>query len=522
MTLRHAFFIWACAWTAAVAWAAPSASDPANARRTDRPNILFIFSDDHAAQAIGAYGSSFARTPRLDRLAEQGVRFDSCFCTNSICGPSRAVILTGKYSHLNGFKDNRAKFDGSQQTFPKLLQNAGYQTAIIGKWHLVSEPTGFDFWEVLPGQGAYYNPDFLTPAGRVKVPGYTTDLITDKAIDWLKAGRDKSKPFVLMCQHKAPHRAWEPPPRYLHLFDGVTFPEPANLFDDYRGRASGAAEQEMTIARHMLPGHDLKIVPDPGDDSQDSKMWKGQIGRLDPEQRKLWDAAYAARNAEYKSGKLTGDELVRWKYQQYMKDYLACIKAVDDSVGRLLDYLDETGLAENTLVVYSSDQGFYLGEHGWFDKRWMYEESLRMPLIARWPGHIKPGSVNRDLASNVDFAETFLELAGVEIPADMQGDSLVPLLRGESPAGWRKSFYYHYYEYPDPHRVPPHYGVRTDRHKLIHYPLTSEWELFDLREDPREMRSVYGDPQYAGVTSELKTELERLRRHYKDDTSVAD
>lgn len=518
-------FLAACAAALAISTATAQAAQQASAsggQPGQRPNVLFIFSDDHAAQAIGAYGSTFAPTPHLDRLAEQGMRFDYCFCTNSICGPSRAVILTGKYSHLNGFKDNRSKFDGSQQTFPKLLHKAGYQTAMLGKWHLVTDPTGFDFWEILPGQGVYYNPDFLTPDGRVRVDGYTTDIITDKAIDWLANRRDKSKPFVLMCQHKAPHRAWDPPPRYLHLFDGVTFPEPPTLFDDYQGRCSGAAEQEMTIARHMLPGHDLKIEPEPGDDSQDARMWKSRAARFTPEQAKVWNEAYAQRNKEYKSGKLTGRALVSWKYQQYMKDYLGCIKAVDDSVGKLTEYLAKSGLADNTLVVYSSDQGFYLGEHGWYDKRWMYEESLRMPLIVRWPGRVKPGSVNKELTSNLDFAETFLELAGVDRPADMQGASLVPLFEGKTPADWRKSFYYHYYEYPEPHRVPPHYGVRTDRYKLVYYPLTSEWELFDLEKDPREMKSVHADAAYAATVAELKAELTRLRSHYKDDTAAAD
>lgn len=502
--------VWAWMVATGLTWAAPTGADGR------QPNILFIFSDDHAVQAIGAYDSPHAQTPRLDRLAEQGMRFEYCFCTNSICGPSRAVVLTGKYSHLNGFIDNRSKFDGSQQTFPKLLQKAGYQTAIVGKWHLVTDPTGFDFWEILPGQGAYYNPDFLTPEGRVRYEGYTTDIVADKAVEWLRDKRDKNKPFLLMAQHKAPHRPWEPPPRYLHLFDGVDLPEPATLFDDYSGRASGAAEQEMTIANHFLPGHDLKIEPDPDDNSPSARMWRRAVGRMNPEQRKLWDAAYAQRNREYKSGKLTGKALVRWKYQQYIKDYLRCIKAVDDSVGVLLDYLDEAGLADNTIVVYSSDQGFYLGEHGWYDKRWMYEESLRMPLIVRWPGKVKPGSVSTDLVSNLDFAETFLDVAGVPIPKDTQGASIAPLLEGRTPENWRKSFYYHYYEYPQPHRVPPHYGVRTDRHKLIYYPLTQEWELFDLVEDPNEMRSVHADPAYAEKVVELKRELARLRKHYQD------
>lgn len=486
-----------------------------------RPNILFVFSDDHALQSIGAYGSTFKATPRIDRLAEQGMRFDNCLCPNSICGPSRAVVLTAKYSHLNGFVDNKAKFDGSQQTFPKLLQKAGYQTAIIGKWHLVSEPTGFDHWEILPGQGEYYNPDFVTAAGRKKHTGYVTDLMTDKALAWLRDGRDKSKPFVLMYQPKAPHRPWNPPGRYLPMFKDVTFPEPSTLFDDYSGRSSAAAEQDMTIAKTMTLCTDLKVSPEPGDTGQDAKMWRNQVERMNPEQRKAWDDAYEPRNKAFREARLSGAELTKWKYQEYLKDYLRCIACMDENVGRVLDYLDESGLAANTMVIYSSDQGFYLGEHGWFDKRWMYEQSLHMPFIVRWPGKVKAGSVNKHMVSNLDFAETFLELAGVPVPSDMQGRSLVPLLKGEPPADWRKSFYYHYYEYPQPHRVPPHYGVRTETQKLIYYPVKDEWELFDLAKDPHEMRSVYGDPAYADVVKELKAELTRLREHYGDKTTVS-
>ncbi len=482
-----------------------------------RPNILFIFSDDHASQAIGAYGSTVAKTPRIDRLAAEGMRFRHCLCTNSICGPSRATVLTGKYSHLNGFKDNNAKFDGSQQTVPRLLQKAGYQTAIIGKWHLVTEPTGFDHWEVLPGQGQYYNPEFLTAAGQVKRFGYVTDIIADRTIEWL-GRRDRSKPFLLMCHHKAPHRSWEPAPRHLTLFDGVTIPEPPTLFDDYANRCSGAKEQEMTIDRHMTLHADLKLPPAPDDQSADAQMYRRQRGRMTEEQRRAWNAHYDPINEAFRKANLAGKDLVRWKYQRYMKDYLACIASVDDSVGRVLDYLEREGLADNTVVIYSSDQGFYLGEHGWYDKRWMYEESLQMPLIVRWPGVIKPGSVDGHLVSNLDFAETFLELAGAKIPDDMQGRSMVPVLRGEPPSDWRKSFYYHYYEYPEPHRVPPHYGVRTETHKLIYYPRTDEWELFDLAKDPDELRSVYGDPAYADKVRELKAELKRLREHYRDTT----
>jgi arylsulfatase A-like enzyme len=490
-------------------------------REKGRPNILFIFSDDHASQAIGAYDSTFARTPRLDRLASEGMRFQHCLCTNSLCGPSRAVVLTGKYSHLNGFVDNRSRFDGSQLTFPKLLQKAGYQTAIIGKWHLVSDPTGFDHWEVLPGQGEYYNPEFLTTGGEVKYTGYVTDIITDRALDWLGNQRDKSKPFLLMCHHKAPHREWQPGPKYLHMFDGVTFPEPPTLFDDYAGRASPAREQEMTIARNMTLNYDLKIMPEPGDNGPDARSWKRQHDRLNDEQRKAWDEAYRARTEAFRTGKLTGPDLVRWKYQQYMQDYLRCIASVDENVGRLLDYLDQAGLANNTVVIYSADQGFYTGEHGWFDKRWMYEESLRMPLIVRWPGTIRPGSVDEHLASNLDFAETFLNIAGVPAPAEMQGQSLVPLLKGASPADWRQAFYYHYYEYPRPHHVPPQFGARTDRYKLIYYPLTDEWELFDLAKDPHEMHSVYGEPAYADTSGQLKVELKRLREQYRDSTTTS-
>lgn len=504
-------------WAAALGLCACSCA--AERPAAGRPNILFIFSDDHAAQAIGAYGSKVARTPSLDRLATQGIRFENCLCTNSICGPSRAVVITGKYSHLNGFRDNASKFDGSQQTFPKLLQKAGYQTAIVGKWHLVSDPTGFDYWEVLPGQGDYYNPDSLTAGGKVTRKGYVTDIITERAIDWLDH-RDKSKPFLLMCHHKAPHRSWNPPPRYMHLYDDVEIPEPPTLFDDYAGRASPAREQEMTIARHMLPSLDLKIEPDSSTDPGDKRGWEHEVNRLDPEQRKAWDSAYVPRTEEYRKAKLTGDARTHWMYQQYMKDYLRCIAAVDDSVGALMAYLDRNGLADKTVVVYSADQGFYLGEHGWYDKRWMYEESLHMPLLVRWPGKVKPGTVDRHMVSNLDFAETFLDIAGAPIPADMQGRSMLPLLAGRSPADWRTTFYYHYYEYPRPHRVAPHYGVRTEQHKLIYYPQTREWELFDLTKDKHELHSVYADPAYADVVERLKAELVRLREEYRDDTTT--
>ncbi len=465
-----------------------------------RPNILFIFTDDHASHAIGAYASKINKTPNLDRLAKEGMLFRNCFCTNSICAPSRAVIQTGKHSHLNGVIDNRVRFDGSQQTFPKLLQKAGYQTAMIGKWHLKSDPTGFDFWNVLYGQGPYYNPPFKTPEGRVKHTGYTTDIITDVALDWLKNKRDKTKPFMMMCQHKAPHRNWQPGPKHLTMYDDATIPEPATLFDDWANRTSACKVQEMTVANH-LSDFDLKFKPP---------------GNLTPAQLKTWNAAYDPKNEAFRKAKLSGKDLVRWKYQRYLKDYLRCIASVDDNIGRLLAYLDASGLAANTVVIYSSDQGFYLGDHGWYDKRWMYEESLRMPLMIRWPGKTKPGSVDEHLVQNLDFAETFLDLAGVRPPADMQGRSIVPLLKGQPLDDWRTSIYYHYWEFPAVHMVHRHYGIRTDRYKLIHYYLLKEWELFDLKKDTQELKNVYGDPAYADVVRKLKVELTRLQKHYKD------
>ncbi|HWB12239.1 MAG TPA: sulfatase [Pirellulales bacterium] len=468
------------------------------AQQPRRPNIVFIFSDDHAYQAIGAYGHKLNETPNIDRIAHGGMRFDRCLVTNSICGPSRAVILTGKYSHLNGFYNNtNSRFDGSQTTFPKLLQRAGYQTAIVGKWHLVSDPTGFDYWEILPGQGQYYNPPMIRNGQKVKHEGYTTDIITERAVDWLKR-RDGDKPFLLMCQHKAPHREWEPSTKYLADYDRE-YPEPATLFDDYAGRGEAENGQDMTIAKTMTD-KDLKLTSPPD---------------LTDQQREAWEAYYEPRNEAFRRAQPQGRDLVRWKYQRYMHDYLACIASVDESVGRLVDYLKEAGLEENTIVVYSSDQGFYLGEHGWFDKRWIFEESLRTPLLVRWPGVVKPGSVNDDLVSNLDFAETFLEAAGVDVPEEMQGRSLVPILKGQTPDGWRRSFYYHYYEYPGPHDVRRHYGVVTDRYKLVHFyePDVDYWELFDRQSDPRELKSVWG--QATEVQAELEKELARLRKELK-------
>ena len=475
------------------------------AMTADRPNIVFVFTDDHAAHAISAYGSKINKTPHMDRLAREGMLFERCYVSNAICGPSRAVILTGKHSHLNGFFRNGITFNGAQQTFPKLLRKAGYTTAVIGKWHLRSTPTGFDYFDVLIGQGPYYNPPMKTTneAGEViteKNTGYTTDIITDKALAWLKKDRDPKKPFMLMYQHKAPHRNWQPGPKHLTMFDDVTIPEPKTLFDDYKGRTSAAGKQTMTIARH-LSANDLKLNAGPNN--------------LTPEQKKLWDAAYGPKNEAFRKANLQGEALVKWKYQRYIKDYLRCVQSVDDNLGRVLDYLDESGLAKNTIVIYSSDQGWYLGDHGWYDKRWMYEESLVMPLLVRWPGVIKPGSRNGDIVSNLDFAQTFLDIAGVKSPADMQGGSLVPLFKGRVPKHWRTHFYYHYYEFPGAHSVARHYGVTNGRHKLIHFYQNDEWELFDLKKDPNELLSVYGNSDYKKIQSDLLAELKRLRVHYK-------
>lgn len=464
-----------------------------------RPNIVFIFSDDHAYQAISAYGSEVNQTPNIDRIAAEGMIFNKCYVTNSICGPSRAVIQTGKHSHLNGFYRNGLTFNGDQQTFPKLLQKAGYQTAIIGKWHLGSIPQGYDYSEVLKGQGPYYNPPMIKNGKATSHVGYTSDIIADLTLKWLKEGRSTEKPFMLMMQHKAPHRNWMPGPKYLNRYDDKTIPEPDNLFDDYSTRGTAAKTQDMSIEKTMTQS-DLKLSKPRG---------------LNAEQLKVWNAAYGEKNAKFNEAKLQGKELIKWKYQRYIKDYIRCIDSVDDAVGRVLDYLKEAGLEENTIVIYSSDQGFYLGEHGWFDKRFMYEESIRSPLVVRWPGVIKPGSISDELVSNLDFAETFLDIAGVKIPSDMQGKSLKPIMEGKKVKGFRDAFYYHYYCYPEYHAVRRHDGVRTKRYKLIHYYDLQEYELFDLKTDPKEMRSLHSSEEYALVMKTMKQKLEAARAQYE-------
>lgn len=499
------------------------------AAEPSRPNIIFIFSDDHAPHAIGAYSDwlkDINPTPNIDQLARQGMLFRNSFCTNSICGPSRAVILTGKHSHLNGFMHNGNRFDGSQQTFPKILQKHGYKTAMIGKWHLQSDPQGFDYWKVLPGQGDYYNPALLTPSGKIQTEGHCTEIVTNLALEWLKQQADAEQPFMLMCQHKAPHRNWMPAPQHLTLYDDVTIPEPETLFDKYEDNANPARYQEMEIDRHMHLVFDLFVSPeddfDPNPKQSVDRSGFMNMKRMTPEQRRQWDEAYEPKNDAFKKANLTGAELVRWKYQRYMKNYLRCIKGVDDSVGQIMSFLKENDLEENTIVIYSSDQGFYLGDHGWYDKRWMYEESLKMPLIVKWPGVTKAGSEDQHLVQNLDYAATFLEMVGAAVPDDIQGRSLGPLLKGESPDDWRKSIYYHYYEYPSVHMVAKHNGVRTDRYKLMHFYEFDEWEFYDLQNDPDELKNEFQNPNYANQVAELKTELTRLVQFYGDNSDLSE
>ena len=486
-----------------------------------RPNIVFIFSDDHAVQAISALGSKINQTPHIDRLAKEGAIYRNSFCANSICGPSRACILTGKHSHINGFRRNGDFFDGSQGTFPKMVQNAGYETALVGKWHLRSNPTGFNYWEILPGQGNYYNPDFIQmDKKRKRYEGYCTDVITDLALNWLKNDRSTDKPFILMCQHKAPHRNWSPHPRHFDLFKDKPVPEPDSLFDSYADRTKLLKENEMSISEHMFWGHDMKFRGENQHPEVFGSLPNREYQRMTDEQKKTWDEWYEPRNQSFlkdlKSGKLSEKEIIQWKYQRYITDYLKSVQAVDDGVGRILDYLDKAGLAENTIVIYSSDQGFYLGEHGWYDKRWMYEESLKMPFLIRWPGVIMPGSDSPALIQNIDYAPTFLELAGAPIPSDIQGRSLVPLFRngGAKTSDWRDAIYYAYYENAAVHNVPVHDGVRTETHKLMWFPRTREWQMHDLGKDPSEMKSVHNDPAYAPTFAALQKRYRDLRNHY--------
>ena len=448
-----------------------------------RPNILFIMADDHAAHAISAYGSKINQTPNIDRIAKEGMRFNKCFVVNSICTPSRAAILTGKYSHINGVTVFN-RFDGSQWTVAKELQKAGYHTGMIGKWHLTSDPTGFDYWNILPGQGVYHNPRFIEMGKTNKMQGYVSDIISDLSIDFLK-NRPKDKPFFLMCHHKAPHRPWEPDAKHATMYENVDIPTPETFDDnngDYATRSDAAREATMRIDKNLTKT-DLKQDPPPG---------------------------------------LAGEALKKWKYERFIKDYLRCIASVDDNVGRLLKYLDDEGLAKNTIVIYTSDQGFFLGDHDWFDKRFMYEESLRMPFLIRYPGVVKPATQNNNMILNVDFAPTFLECAGLPVPKEVQGRSILPLLERKTPKDWRTSMYYRYYHYPADHRVQPHYGVRTERYKLIYFNRIKQWEFYDLKKDPHELNNVYANPKYAQNVQELTSEMMRLRESLDDHDQLQD
>ena len=530
---------------------------PIAATAQQRYNIVYIMTDDHTAQMMSCYDNRYVETPNLDRIAADGVKFVNSYVANSLSGPSRACMLTGKHSHKNGFTNNEhGVFDGSQQTMPKLLQKAGYQTAIIGKWHLVTTPTGFDFWNIVPGQGDYYNPTFITMDDkRVVERGYMTNIVTDKAIDWMEHKRDRSKPFALFIHHKACHRDWLPELKYLREYEDKTFPLPDNFYDNYEGRKA-AKTQEMEIANndHMDIVYDVKMDR-PGLKTRLSDSYHNMTHRLDSTDLNAYDAFYNALSADFYSRNLKGKELAEFKYQRYMRDYAKVLKTLDDNVGRTLDYLKETGLLDSTLVVYTSDQGFYMGEHGWFDKRFMYEESFHTPLIISYPKHIQPKSECNQMVQNIDFAPTFLDLAGLKKPAYMPGTSLQPLFAGQPVRKWRKSLYYHYYDYPNYHLVRKHDGVRTERYKLIHFygkggeravpenkyqcqPGTSEnwcfeylksinyitddadidyYELYDIQVDPNELHNLYGKPGMQKVEKEMKKLLATYRRNLKVD-----
>lgn len=484
------------------------------------PNIVFILSDDHAYQAVSAYGSKLINTPNIDRIAEEGALFEQARVTNSICSPSRAVILTGKYSHINGMKDNGTFFNGEQETLPKILRRHGYKTAVIGKWHLFSEPTGFDYWNILPDQGHYYNPGFSKMGKDTVYRGYVTDVITDLSLQWIE--ENKEQPFCLMLQHKAPHRNWMPPLKYINAFNDRKFELPESFYDEHDGQA--ALQRNLTSVRkgHLDVRYDSKVPCDtcavtevnswaPGE-------WQREIERLTPEEKSAWDEGYAD---EYRTlPKLTSrKEFIEWQFQRYLEDYLRCIQSLDDNVGRVLDYLKEEGLAENTIVVYMSDQGFFLGEHGLYDKRFMYEESFRTPMMIRYPGKIPAGERITVPALNLDIAPTLLDYTGIDIPEDMQGASMKTLLTNGTDPAWRKDVYYHYYE--KSFGSTAHYGIKTDRYKLIHFydPIDS-WELYDLEKDPHELNNVYHDPVYADTIAELMQRMRALQETYKDEEAI--
>ena len=494
----------------------------ANAQQ--RPNIIYIMSDDHDADAISAYNKKFIATPNIDRIANEGMRFNKAFVGNSICGPSRATLLTGQHSHKNGMIDNRTRFDSSKITMPKLMQAAGYQTAVVGKWHLSSCPTGFDFWKIVPGQGLYFEPRFINMQGdTVTQHGYASDVITDEALGWLDH-RDTNKPFMLLLHHKAPHRYFFAPLKYIEMFHTKHFPEPPTLYNDTTGRGTAWRLQTMEILRDMKLSSDLKVdpkylmdIPELKPTGDEINYYNSIIRRIPEPERSRIVQLYDERGRIIQRERPTGRALLAYKYQWYMQDYMATVASVDENVGRLLDYLDQHDLAKNTLVIYTSDQGFYLGENGWFDKRFMYDVSMQTPLLARWPGHIKPAAVTNALVQNIDFAPTILQAGNIPVHPSMQGLSLLPVLTGEQKLLPRKYLYYHFYEYKADHTVLPHIGVRGERYKLIYFYTVNEWELYDLDIDPMEQHNLIRDKKYAKIFSELKQELVRLRKEYEDD-----
>lgn len=496
-----------------------------------RPNIIFIMSDDHAYQAISAYTNHLIETPNIDRIAKEGMLFTNACVTNSICAPSRATILTGKHTHINGKIDNRMPFDTTQVTFPQIFQKAGYQTAMYGKLHFGNTPKGVDDFMILPGQGNYINPKFITNYGDTTIVGYVTDIITDLTLNWLKEEREEDKPFMMMYLHKAPHRPWWPKADKFKEFTQKTFPEPASLFDDYANRGTAAKTAEMNVLTHMMYSHDSKVRPETIEEmgvvlpevSEFRNSFYGSYNRANDTQKAAYDPVLDSINTYFKENwpKMTDEEKMKWKYQRYMQDYLGTISSVDDNVGRVLDYLEESGLAENTIVVYTSDQGFYLGEHGWFDKRFIYDESFKTPLMVRWPNKVAAGSINTQMVQNLDFAQTLLDAAQIDAPQDMQGESLLPLLQGADSLWTREAVYYHYYEYPAVHMVKRHYGIVTQDFKLAHfYYDVDEWELYDRKKDPQEMNNVYDDPAYAETVNTLKEQLKDLRAKYKDSEEL--
>jgi len=494
-----------------------------------RPNIIIIMTDDHAKNAISAFGSKMINTPNIDRIAKEGIKFNNAFVTNALCGPSRAVILTGKYSHINGFKDNQSVFDNRQMTFIKLLRDAGYYTAVVGKWHLVTEPTGFDYWNVLIDQGTYYNPDFIEMGDTTRKTGYTTDLVTDEALKVLDK-QTPDKPFAMMLHQKAPHRNWMPNFKHFGMFDNDTIPLPETFFDDYSNRSAAAREQDMEIV-NMFRSSDMKLIlpkgakdtgSGGGNGADGAKIWASEYGRFTDEQRQLWDAYYKPISDAFYKQDPKGEDLKKWMYERYMKDYLACVASVDENIGRLLDYLEQKKMLDNTFIIYTSDQGFFLGEHGWYDKRFMYEESLGTPLVMRYPQRMIGGLESEQLVLNLDIAPTVLEAAGVAVPPDMQGRSLLPLMSTTPQKDWRTGVYYHYYEFPYGwHNVKKHYGIRTDRYKLIHfYNDIDAWELYDLKADPKEMNNIYDRQENKQLIDSLKRELDKLQLEFKDTVNL--